>query len=247
MRAWLKRSCKSGQNRFTLCLFERILALKLWAWISPGDRSHARTCRTITDWGHGHLPGAVGKSEEQKPFPCWLSCVPQNILLLLSVGFTSLLGTCLSKEQTPTGPSIGSPRPFSQGVIPRWAIPMAPMTGGEKEPAGRNRKLHCIYVKRLFIACWKHRLRWVPTADDTQPPWRGLHHLHEQVWMSKLSTSPAALRLVLSLIFHLLLCRRCHVFSFLTLSPNPFLCSFQRSIAAPCSCPSKSFCKFWTF
>lgn len=78
-------------------------------------------------------------------------------------------------------------------------------------------------------------------------PCRGLCHLPEQVWTLELSTPPAALWPALSLIFHLLLWRRYHVFSFLILSSNSFLCSLQSSVAAPGLCFSKSFCKFRTF
>ena len=89
----------------------------------PWWLKHAHTCRTVTDWGHGHVPRLAGKPEEQEPSPCSLSSVPQNNLLLLSIGFTSLLGMCLSKEQTPTGPSTGSTRPFFPGYHPPVSNP----------------------------------------------------------------------------------------------------------------------------
>lgn len=44
----------------------------------------------------------------------------------------------------------------------------------------------------LLVRLWGGCFPWVPTADDTQPPWQGLCHLPEQVWMSTLCTSPAA-------------------------------------------------------
>lgn len=48
------------------------------------------TFRTVTDWGHGHIPGLAGEPEKQESSPFWLSSDPQNNLLLLSIKCPSL-------------------------------------------------------------------------------------------------------------------------------------------------------------